>query len=633
MAEVKITVRAIDKSAKTLGAIEQRLKTFSALQKQRASEQAAAQERVVAAAARQDAALGDLFGTIKTAGKDLLFTFGAMAAGVAAFGVAAKKGFEFLEKGAELRFAKVQFDNLTASINTTSDSLDRRFLEATGGMVDGAERIRLASQIISLGLGKTEDDVIRIATVVSQLGLNMQQVILTFANNSIMRLDALGLSVEDVTDRVKELDEAGIDGDTFDIAVLEALEDRLLLVGSAIEEDIGSIKRLEAAWIDLGNVFTEGSAGGQFVDDTADDLRAITSILEAQEQGVISTSKAWQLILGLWGNADKELQTLEDAFRGPTTALTEASVRLETWGLGYRKIISATVPVVRSTKVATTTFRDQISAIEDLTSAAEEFIDVEDAVVIAQMQTNQAILETTLSAREQWLEFGMLRDIHQVVGTTITALGTNMQEFNKTTEDVTGAIDNWLGVLEQGTDNELRGYDNALLAIVAAYQRGILTAPQFEEALRELQAAMEDSSPVVDTYAGAVWNFGEAWASAATGVQNTLTQLQNLLIFLNAHPELFTAGTQRQFIGTINEPTGGTGGAGGTGGTNPTPGINPGGANQPGTTIPGGPPGQTPGGTTLNLVLEGQVLGSILSTELGALVRESMQGAGAFTGL
>src|SRR5690606_32853406 len=120
---------------------------------------------------------------------------------------------------------------------------------ATQGMISDANLMASASQIISLGLMDTEDGVVRLARVVGELGWNMNQVILTFANNSEMRLDALGLSISDVDERTKKFVASGYSiEDAFDMAVLEAGEARVRLLGSAADSTVGDIKRMAAAW-------------------------------------------------------------------------------------------------------------------------------------------------------------------------------------------------------------------------------------------------------------------------------------------------------------------------------------------------------------------------------------------------
>ncbi|MBK8131032.1 MAG: hypothetical protein IPK53_19670 [bacterium] len=85
-----------------------------------------------------------------------------------------------------------RFDKLTASIGTTSAALMGELGAATGDMMTNAQMMASASQIISLGLADTQEGVVDLASLVSELGWDMSQVILTFANNSKMRLDAPG---------------------------------------------------------------------------------------------------------------------------------------------------------------------------------------------------------------------------------------------------------------------------------------------------------------------------------------------------------------------------------------------------------------------------------------------------------
>jgi hypothetical protein len=155
-------------------------------------------------------------------------------------------------EGAQLELAETRFEKLAGSINTTSDSILTKFAAATGGMMSNAEMVSSASQIISLGLAGNETDVVRLGNVVGQLGLDMQQVIMTFANDSKMRLDALGLSVTDVEARTKGYTDQGIAASkAFDMAVLDALEAKLELIGSAAGTTAGSMQQLEASWTNI----------------------------------------------------------------------------------------------------------------------------------------------------------------------------------------------------------------------------------------------------------------------------------------------------------------------------------------------------------------------------------------------
>lgn len=186
----------------------------------------------------------------------LTWAKGALTLG--AVTVAAKQTYRAISEGAELELARSRFDNLAESIGSTSDAMLTRLRDATGGMMSDAQLMASAAQIISLGLMDTEDGVVRLARVIGELGWDASQVILTFANNSTMRLDALGLSIADVEARTQKFVAAGHDLDTaFDLAVLEAGEAKIDLVGSTVGTTTQKIARMEAAWENAKNAFKE----------------------------------------------------------------------------------------------------------------------------------------------------------------------------------------------------------------------------------------------------------------------------------------------------------------------------------------------------------------------------------------
>jgi len=157
----------------------------------------------------------------------------------------AGNALEALSDGAALSAARDKFDNLAASINTTGDALLGVMREATSGMMTDAELVASATDLMSLGLAKNEDQVKRLSSVIGTLGWDMQQVVLTMANNSTMRLDALGLSMESVTGRAKELKDAGMSMDeAFDLAVLEAGEAKIALLGNTADTTAGKIQQM-----------------------------------------------------------------------------------------------------------------------------------------------------------------------------------------------------------------------------------------------------------------------------------------------------------------------------------------------------------------------------------------------------
>lgn len=220
---------------------------------------------------------------------------GVATAAIGAAALATKAAWSELNRGAALIQTRTQFENLAASIGATADVMLGKMREATAGMMSDAQLIASASDIISLGLADTEDQAVRLAAVVGQLGWDMNQVILTFANNSTMRLDALGLSVESVTKRAKELEAAGMSMDkAFDMAVIEAGEAKVGLLGSAAETTAGKIKKLEAAMANAKDAFSVAFAEGlaDSVGELAGGAEALGDNLAYAAQGAASLAAA-----------------------------------------------------------------------------------------------------------------------------------------------------------------------------------------------------------------------------------------------------------------------------------------------------------------------------------------------------
>jgi hypothetical protein len=223
--------------------------------------------------------------------------------------------FDAFEQGAEMSRAQSQFENLAESIDSTADALLGRLKDATKGMMSDADLIAQAGQIMSLGLAGTEDEVVRLATVVGELGWDMNQTILTLANNSKMRLDALGLSIEDVDAKTQKFIEAGYDMDkAFDMAVLAAGEEKIALLGSAADTAAGKLKMVKTAVENMQNAFIQGAAEG-FADSISGDELA-TGLGDAAENAERLGTAIGELVAGAMPIAVKMAEGLAETLSG-----------------------------------------------------------------------------------------------------------------------------------------------------------------------------------------------------------------------------------------------------------------------------------------------------------------------------
>jgi len=171
-------------------------------------------------------------------------------------GRAAQEAYQYISEGTQLATTARQFDALSNSIGSTSDALLGELKAATRGTISDANLMASATSIMSLGLADTSEETVRLASLVGKLGWDMNQVTLTLANQSTMRLDALGLSVTDVTSRVDAFRAAGYSADqAFKFAILEAGEEKVTLLGDSADTTAGKLKILETNVANAGDAF------------------------------------------------------------------------------------------------------------------------------------------------------------------------------------------------------------------------------------------------------------------------------------------------------------------------------------------------------------------------------------------
>lgn len=183
--------------------------------------------------------------------KDRLMTASKQAqqwgAAMVAAGYTVKKIFDFGEQGAQLVYMEDKFNRLAASIGTTGEALKADLDEVTQGLMSDAELIGAAGDLMALGLAKSHDEAVRLTNVASQLGMNMNQLVLTLTNQTTMRFDALGVSVDGFKERMKSLEKQGYDtNDAFKEAFLQQAEAQLEKVGSVADTDVAAFMRLDA---------------------------------------------------------------------------------------------------------------------------------------------------------------------------------------------------------------------------------------------------------------------------------------------------------------------------------------------------------------------------------------------------
>jgi hypothetical protein len=176
------------------------------------------------------------------------------AAGVFVLKQAGEKMYEFGRQGAELEYTASMFDRLTGSINKSSDIMMVKLRQATGYTLSDMNAMASATDFLSLGLAKNGDQAIRLSRVSGQLGMDMNQLVLTLTNQTKARFDQLHVSVAGFDERLQKLKDSGMDvNDAFTEAFLQQAEMQIENVGSILDEDISGFMKFEAALSNLAD--------------------------------------------------------------------------------------------------------------------------------------------------------------------------------------------------------------------------------------------------------------------------------------------------------------------------------------------------------------------------------------------
>jgi len=217
-----------------------------------------------------------------------------------------KAVYDFTKEGAQLEYAAGKFERLAEAAGTTSDVLMTDLRAATRGMVSDADLVAGAGDFMALGLAKSHDEVVRLTNVAGALGMNMNQLVLTLTNQTTMRFDALGVSVDGFDEKVKALEAAGYSAEeAFSEAFLQQAEEQIQKVGEVADTTAGSFKHLESAWSNwISSVkMGAGEKAVPIVDTLAAGLEGMS--LEETTQGMIKSLRelgmTWREIKNVTG--------------------------------------------------------------------------------------------------------------------------------------------------------------------------------------------------------------------------------------------------------------------------------------------------------------------------------------------
>ncbi|HMN11827.1 MAG TPA: hypothetical protein PKD55_05825 [Bellilinea sp.] len=233
-----------------------------------------------------------------------------------------KAAFDFTKEGAQLDFTRNKFDRLSASIGTTGDVLLKDLRRATRGLVSDADLVASATNFMTLGLVKTHDEAIRLTKVAGALGMNMNQLVLTLTNQTTMRFDALGVSVDGFDEKVKALKDSGMDANAaFNEAFLQQAEEQVAKVGEAADSSIAGFNRLETEIKNIGDTIQMVLAPA--AGDLFGQLGNLIGVSNQLWQAVANGNMTYWEAVKVWGEMQWTGKTAEETYQELTAATDE----------------------------------------------------------------------------------------------------------------------------------------------------------------------------------------------------------------------------------------------------------------------------------------------------------------------
>ncbi len=319
-ANLRIVIDALNKASDDLKALEKQLKGVEKTSKD----------------------TGKATGNLADGFKDFMVTAGTLAAGIGTAYIALKKFYDFAKQGAELEYTADKFDRLADSIGTTADVLLTELRDATKGTRSDMELMASATDFVALGFAKTKDEAVRLATVAGALNMNMNQLVLTLANQTTMRFDQLGVAVEGFDERLQALKATGMDTNAaFKEAFLQQAEAQIGKVGMASDSAVGGFMRLESAVKNLGDQLKMGIAK-----DVADLMDAYDRLNEAvaeyNEESENSIAAAPPLIKSV-SDTNKQIEYLEENYKNAGQTVDMLSENMVEQSILMKQTLDATL--------------------------------------------------------------------------------------------------------------------------------------------------------------------------------------------------------------------------------------------------------------------------------------------------
>lgn len=514
-------------------------------------------------------------GRFQQVGKDVGQAWGAIATPLnqtiqifQQVGQAAQQAYEYVGEGVQLARAEDQFMKLAGSIGTTADALMNQLRTATKGTVSDFALMEGASSLVNLGLTKTSEDTVRLTKLIGQLGWDMNQVTLTLANQSTMRLDALGLSVSDVEGRVDALKDSGLAADeAFKFAIIEAGEEKLRLLGDAAETAAGKLAILESNAANLkdnfqatfseqlisgindaaGGLFetAEGaSAAGKSFGDLAADALLIGLHIKTAADSAEELEESLQGVTGQATQSADIMPKLNDAFMAQRQAIIDDTAAIDGWMASMNTVTTMTpqaiqqlhqqaAAIYQETSPAYAELQDKvyqtsqeysmnIQKVRAANLANQQLANTVPTVTGAIYASSEAVSAYNAQLGEYYLAAQDTEDANMLLNSGIRETSGGLREVSNLTEAQTEDLERMQGAYDKAAQT-IRDYE---LGVKGANLSDEERAEKIEE-LRGQMSLLEGNMNALNS-AGSTWvevaggmvGFGPAVADAFTQSAN-----------------------------------------------------------------------------------------------------------------
>ena len=363
--------------------------------------------------------------------KSFLSTAAAAAAITVAIGAAAKKVYEFGREGAQLELTEMRFGRLTESVGSLSDAMLGDLRRATRGLYSDAQLMGSATDFMALGLAKSHDEVVRLSSVAAALNMNMNQLVLTLTNKTTMRFDALGVAVDGFDEKVKSLEQSGLNTqDAFTEAFLQQAEEQIIKVGHAADSNAGSIMRMEASWANLTDTLKMQAAPA--LADVADSAAKTIDMYILQDEKLAELTEG----MGFFGDASQELAAAQLYANGITRELNSdidsATRSYMAWGNSIEETDDKMEASASSTERLAVSYAGILGIVQSLQGTTDSFNEKQEDITKKTDDVLSKIVELTDKGYSRWGE-----EIQSLLGDyddLNAAMAENASKFEEETQ-------------------------------------------------------------------------------------------------------------------------------------------------------------------------------------------------------